>query len=272
MPGRAEDAVRYTEAAVMAFDSGGGDLPYGAEGSLYGAYTTAGQPERWVEWCRARLARGSDNPLFTTACLVIGLTIAGRLDEAMAAASGLIEAAEATGNPYVLSFSLLACGLAFQDGDPGRALGALRRGLVVARDSGNRANESHVAANLCLVEAKHGEPLAALDYFASAIRSYHDSGNMGMIHAPLAGLAAFFDRLGHPEPAATIAGFAAVSPLAALVFPEMPAAVAHVRQVLGNSVYESLAHDGETMITAEMVTYALDQIDQARAALNGVSK
>jgi hypothetical protein len=26
------------------------------------------------------------------------------------------------------------------------------------------------------------------------------------------------------------------------------------------------------MITAEMVTYALDQIDQARAALNGVSK
>ena len=92
----------------------------------------------------------------------------------MAAASGVIDAAEATGNPYVFSFALLACGLAFQNGDPGLARGALRRGLAVARDSGNRANESHVAANLCLVEAKHGDPLAALDYFALAIRGYHD--------------------------------------------------------------------------------------------------
>jgi hypothetical protein len=68
--------------------------------------------------------------------LVIGLTIAGRRDEAMAAASGLIDAAEATGNPYVLSFTLLADGLAFHDADPDRALGTLRRGLVIVRDSG----------------------------------------------------------------------------------------------------------------------------------------
>ena len=36
--------------------------------------------------------------------------------------------------------------------------------------------------------------------------------------------------------------------------------------------YESLARKGETMTTAEMVTYAYDQIDQARAELNAVSK
>ena len=36
--------------------------------------------------------------------------------------------------------------------------------------------------------------------------------------------------------------------------------------------YESLAHKGETMTTAAMVTYAYDQIDQARAELNAVSK
>jgi hypothetical protein len=35
--------------------------------------------------------------------------------------------------------------------------------------------------------------------------------------------------------------------------------------------YESLAREGETMTAAEMATYALDQIDQARAALNAVS-
>jgi len=37
--------------------------------------------------------------------------------------------------------------------------------------------------------------------------------------------------------------------------------------VLGEATYESLARKGETMTTAEMVTYAYDQIDQARAEL-----
>ena len=41
-----------------------------------------------------------------------------------------------------------------------------------------------------------------------AIRNYHDSGNVTLMHSPLAVLAALFDRLGHHEAAATIAGFA----------------------------------------------------------------
>jgi len=35
---------------------------------------------------------------------------------------------------------------------------------------------------------------------------------------------------------------------------------------------ESLARKGETMTAAAMATYAYDQIDQARAELNAVSK
>jgi predicted ATPase len=264
--GRVEAAVRYTEAGETAIDSGRGDVPYGAEG-LGGAYVAAGQLERWVEWCRARLARGSDTPAQTTGCLVIGLTIGGRLDEAMAAASDLVEAAEATGNPYVLSFALLAYGLAFRDTDPDRALGAMRQALVIARDSGNRANESHVAANLYRVEAEHGDPLAALDFFAFAIRNYHDAGNMAIFHNPLGALAAFLHRLGRHEPAATIAGFAVVNPLAVLTFPEITTAIANLHEILGDAVYESLAHNGETMTTAEMAAYAYDQIDQARTEL-----
>ena len=44
------------------------------------------------------------------------------------------------------------------------------------------------------------------------------------------------------------------------------------REVVGDQIYESLARKGETMTTAEMATYAYDQIDQARAELNAVSK
>jgi len=63
------------------------------------------------------------------------------------------------------------------------------------------------------------------------------------------------------------------SPLAALAFTaEFGTAVGHIRNMLGNQAYELLAAKGETMTTAEMVTYAYDQIDQARAELNAISK
>jgi hypothetical protein len=54
--------------------------------------------------------------------------------------------------------------------------------------------------------------------------------------------------------------------------PEITTAITHLREVLGGQTYESLARKGEAMTTAEMVTYAYDQIDQARAELNAVSK
>jgi hypothetical protein len=57
-----------------------------------------------------------------------------------------------------------------------------------------------------------------------------------------------------------------------VAFPEINIAITHLREVLGEQTYESLANKGETMTTAAMVTYALDQIDQARAELNAVSK
>jgi hypothetical protein len=270
MYGRIEDAVRYTDAGQAVIGRGRIDVPYGAEGWLGGAYLIIGQRERWVEWCRAQLARGR-NTVLTRACLVLALTIAGSSDEAITAADGLVDAAEATRNPHALSFALLACGFACRDVDPGRALEALRRGLLIAQSSGNRSNETHLAANLSRVEADHGEPLAALDYVALAIRNYLDSGDTATMRSSLAILAAFFDRLGRYEPAATIAGFAC-SPFAVSAFPEINTAIAHLREVLGDQTYESLARTGEAMTTSAMATYAYDQIDQARTELNAVPK
>ena len=104
-----------------------------------------------------------------------------------------------------------------------------------------------------------------------AIRNLHDSGNTANMRGPLAALAACLDRLGRHEPAATIAGFA-FDPLTAGAVPEINTAISHLRNVLGDQTYESLARKGETMTTAAMATYAYDQIDQARAELNTVSK
>jgi hypothetical protein len=104
---------------------------------------------------------------------------------------------------------------------------------------------------------------AAFDHLTLAIRCFHNAGDDAtVIRGPLAILAVLFERLGHLEPAATIAGFA-LNPLTA----SQLSAFTHLRDVLGDQAYESLAHKGETMTTTAMVTYAFDQIDQARTEL-----
>jgi predicted ATPase len=270
MVGRIDKAVRYSDAAEIVLGRRHDPMPLPGRGVVEGmlgvAYIVIGQPERWVELCRAQLARRRDNDVHLRACLVFALALAGSREEAIVAADGLIEVGEETRNPYMLAMALAAYGFAYRDTDPVRALDALRRGVVIAQDSGNRINESQLAINLAQLEAQHGDQAAALDYFGLAIRHYHDSGNVALIRNPLAVLATFLDRLGRHQAAATIAGFA-FSPLTAAAYPEIGTAIAHLRDVLGDRTYESLAHKGETMTTAAIATYAYDQIDQARTEL-----
>ena len=60
--------------------------------------------------------------------------------------------------------------------------------------------------------------------------------------------------------------------MAAAGVPEITTAIAHLRDVLGEATYESLARKGEAMTISAMVTYAFHQIDQARTDLNTVSE
>ena len=70
MAGRIEAAVGYSDAGQRVLGSGRGEVPFGLEGLLGAAYVAIGQPERWVEWYRAQLARGRDTHAFTRAALV----------------------------------------------------------------------------------------------------------------------------------------------------------------------------------------------------------
>ena len=65
MPGRIEEAVRYSEAGQMVVGSGRDEMPFGIEGWLGAAYLVIGQSGKWVEWCRAQLARSRDTHTLT---------------------------------------------------------------------------------------------------------------------------------------------------------------------------------------------------------------
>jgi hypothetical protein len=267
--GRLEEAVRYSDAGqVIVGDSA--DVPFGLEGWLGAPYLAIGEPQRSVEWARAQLARGRDTHSLTRGALAQALTIVGCPDEAMGMATGLIEAVEHTPNPYVVAYAHLAYGFTFRDADPDRARDVLRRGLAIAQNTGNRLMEVYIEQVMARLEAKHGDPLAALDYLVQVIRNHHDSGNTVQVWDGLAVLAGLLDRFGRHDAAATIGGIA-FNPLIVAWHPETATAITHVRGVLGDQTYEALAQTGRAMSIAEMVAYAYDQIDRMRAELNAAS-
>jgi tetratricopeptide (TPR) repeat protein len=270
--GRIEDGLGYSEAGQLLTGSRRYDEAREEYQALLGAlYVTRGEPEQFVESCRNLIARTSGPQISIRALLAMALKIAHVDDEAVAATDGLIADAAAADNPGALSFALLAYGFVHaDDADTAVAYDALRRGLKIAQDSGNRQLVSIIAANLSRLAVIEGDATDAFEFVALAIRNYHDAGNLSLMVIPLALLAAFFDRLGRHESAATIAAFAS-SPLTETAYPEITIAISHLRDVLGDPTYESLARKGETMTTAAMVTYAYDQIDQARTELNAVS-
>jgi hypothetical protein len=176
------------------------------------------------------IAQDRDDGYFAEANLAAALTFTGAGEEALTVSEHLVAAAEATDNPLVLCYTLVAFGYPRRDSDPVAAYEAFRRGLTIA------------------------------------IRNHMDSGSFSLVLTPLAILSTVLDRLGRHESAATISGFAD-TPFTRASFPEMAALVDHLREALGDDAYGALAGIGKAMTPAAMATYAFEQIDLARATL-----
>ena len=122
------------------------------------------QPERWVRVVSRPADRGSDTPAFTTACLVWS-GVAGRSDEAMAAADGLIHAPKPPAIPCVFH-TRSGCGWPSRR-RPG-APRALRAAWPIAQTPGTGQRVAH-GGKSALLEADHGDPQPPR-LFALAIR------------------------------------------------------------------------------------------------------
>jgi predicted ATPase/class 3 adenylate cyclase len=270
--GRVDDAVGYLDASLQTTQRGGFDkVPYELQISSGIVYSHAGQSERWADLCHDAIATEAGPLTITRACLVMAFYFLGEGDEARVASEGLLAAADATHNPMTACFALLALGLAYHDADRVAAYDALRRALAVAGESGNRQMESAAAVTLWIVAATETNPIRFFEYLAVAIQHYVDAGNVANLRNPLAVLACQLDRLGHHEQAATMSGFAE-SAFTLASYPQLKTTIAHLRDVLGDETYQSLARKGEMMTIAAAATYAYDQIERARTELDAVSE
>jgi predicted ATPase len=271
MHGRAEDALAYSKAGEAAILAADGDVPFDPVQLWLGAVHSVGESDHYVNFYRGQLARGRDVLHLTRGCVVVALLSGGFDDEALAESRGLVDAAEATRNPYSISFALMASGMALSAIDPAGALAALRRGLQVAQESGNRANVSYLAMSLAMtlnrIDGDAGDSSVALDNIALAIRNYYDAGNVTQMRAALGILMTFLDRRDDYEPASVVAGFASVSPTSAPSVAEFQTVIAHLRDVLGEQTYVTLAQEGAEMTMVGAAAYAYDEIDRVRSEL-----
>jgi predicted ATPase/class 3 adenylate cyclase len=272
MAGRVDDFLGYIDAAQEAIESRRYDeVPVPLLSLLGGGYLTMVEPERCIAWCRSVLARAADHEFYLAPSLVFALAIGGAHDEALALSANLLARLAPTTNPALESAVLLAYGYAHGKTDPATAYEGLRRGLAVAQDNGNRQLESVLAQTLSSLAATHASPVDALDYVALAIRTYFDSGSLSFVTGSMGMLAVLLDRCGRYEAAAKVSALAA-APIAQATFPEITTAIAHLREVLGAKRYDSLAQAGANMTNAAMASYALEQIELARATLQSESQ
>ena len=162
--------------------------PFGLEALWLGGavYSAIDEPDRYIAHYRRQMELGRDRSQLARACVVIALLSAGRDPEAQSLADGLVEAAERTDNPYAISFALLAFAMANSMKKPLGVVDALRRGLVIAEDSGNTANVSYLAMALAMTSGRvEATRSVSLDNLRLAIGNYFDAGSIAQIRAAL---------------------------------------------------------------------------------------
>ncbi len=194
--------------------------------------------------------------------------MAGVNDEAAAVSEGLLPMVESTDNPTFAAWAIFAYGTAHRDRGSARRLRTPSVEVsTLAQESGNRQTESNIATMLTMLAVDHGEPTDALNYSTVSIRNHIRLGQF-LPRAEILWLPSSRCSTGSGTrtPAATISGFAN-DPFNRSAYSEFEMATAHLRELLGDDDYESLARTGERMTTAEMVAFAFDHVDRARAAL-----
>ncbi len=266
--GRVDEALGYIAMGEAALERGSyAEVPFGFEASIGTAHHLTGEPEKTAVIVRRAIARNPHIPqILSQALLAWALINSGATEDAMAAVEGLPAAADMSDNPQYKVLALTSYSWAFSDIDPAAAYETGRRAMAIARDSGNRYVETTIFLGVSRLAVSHGDPIEAIGLLVHATNSYYDTGSSLLVPGPLALIGVLLDRFGRCETAATIMGFAE-RPATRTTFPETASTIAHLRTMLGDETYESLASDGASMTTTAAVTYALNQIEGMRADL-----
>jgi predicted ATPase len=270
LTGPADAAVGYAQTAVrLAADRGHGsfDVTWAtfveAAANVY-----TGRFERAVEVFAELAFQPGPAHLYGQCGLILMLPYIGRADEAMLMADETLKEARRHKNPMWIAWALQGYGRAFAQADPTRAMSAYREGLTCAQTERVPLVEGVLARDLAGLEAVHGDPDQAFELFDSTLVSFHHGGNVAHLVLLIGRLAVLFDRIDRPMVAATLTG-------ATMGRPDVSARVVaklagHLRDLLGDTVFDQCVAAGEAMELADAVAYARHQIQEVRRQIGAV--
>jgi predicted ATPase len=270
--GRPQEAVRYAQTAVALESDDRYDPFETGLSALWEAIACgyAGDLERRLEICTSLSAESGLARVLGLCALLFQLPALGRVADALFIAEEAVSGARAHGNPEWIAFALEGYGRALASTEPVRALTILREALEYTRSHRLSIMEATIARDVAGLEAAHGDLAQGLMLFDTAIDSLHRAGNVGEVAVTLESLVVFIDRDGQAEIAATIYGATTRYPHGNWVI-GLPAAVEHLRAVLGETVFDECVATGATMEIGDAVAYAREQIQEALRQIGHVA-
>jgi predicted ATPase/class 3 adenylate cyclase len=175
-------------------------------------------------------------------------------------------------NPLVLVVALTATGYAWIDDDTTRAREAFEESVALTRAGASDVNFSIALRQLARLRMQDGDSGGALDALHAAVTHDHACGNRPSLVGALAIGCESLATLGHLDDALVLACAVIEGELSALtglggVAVSLQALLVKTRAVLDTTTYEAAVAHGEALSYEEVVAYALNAIDTARAEL-----
>ena len=263
---RYDNAKRYgTEAISLTGDASFDPFVWAfADLAMIAAYE--GDVEQAIRLMQAGSEMEADKgDRFCLAFLLYFTAVGGRLSEAMEIADRIVSAVDATGVPSSISLAYWAKGEAFLVANPAIALASYEHASAVARESGNRFWETMTIPKIAGLQARNGDPIAALRSFRQMLNVSRRSADIMFASHGLGGLIVLFERLGNPSAAAALHGTLTKAFDTNTFFAELPETATRLRQVLGDAAFEKASRQGTAMTLHEAADYANDQIADALA-------
>ena len=202
--------------------------------------------------------------LFGEGLVAVFRWMSGEHRAAIELADNTLRAARPIGSPTLTATALYYLAYTLQDDDPARAVACLREGIDVCDQLLWGSMKGICMMLLTGVEAKHGDPIVALESSRSAVRHFAEIGNRIQTGFTLKISATAFRRVGHPDVAAILLGWVDQQPQRGTAGEEgamYERQQAETRDELGAERYDVLNARGAAMSYDEIVEYALRQAD-----------
>jgi hypothetical protein len=194
----------------------------------------------------------------------------GDITMARAEAEASLRLARQVDNPSALAAALWTTGKALIRADPPAALVAYEDYVALARSGLRSATLGWTLGDVGWLKARAGDRRGALRAAADGIQHDLRSGNRTMLAGTLNRTKLALVVLGHPEPAAVLAGAEIDGPLVAwhvdgVDVDDREGEIRALRTSLGGDGYECAAAAGAAMTFDELVEYTLDELERLLA-------